>query len=180
METIIEEKLKLIGKNPNDDSIYQEIVFKTPREERMVDKLLEQSEHRLSMLNSTIRPKPNYSPTSKIVRAAAIMAAINPTPIYSCDQMLYLKSNGRVCYNSQCYDLSTYSLMLSDGQTACFNDLNNERLSIQFNRIDHMARYSKLYVTAEYKITNAMTWNVLVMEHVGMVNNVAMGTNSMF
>ncbi|CAK1587390.1 unnamed protein product [Parnassius mnemosyne] len=49
--------------------------------------------------------------------------------------------------------------MLSEGQTACFNDLDNNRLSIKFENMYNIGRYSKLYDTSSYNITNTMTWN---------------------
>lgn len=160
MDEIIKRRMKLSEKDPNNEEIYAEILYNRSADYNEANRLLKVSEQRLRFSREYQRvPTPNGIGLSKaIVTGTAILAAI-PQPTYQCDQMMYLKSNGRICYNNRCFDLSTYSLMLSDGQTACFNDLENNRLSIRLDNIYNIERYSKLYDTASYNITNRMTWN---------------------
>lgn len=155
----MKRRFELTEVNTTDDVLdYSEIIYNRSEDEREIDRLLARSE----LLASNTRPRPaprtRYSHAGNIVRATAILAAI-PNPIYACNQLLYLKSNGRVCYNNNCYDLSTYTLSIGDGETVCFNDLNNDRLSIKLDNLIHIVRYSKIYKTSDYTITNKMTWN---------------------
>lgn len=164
MNEVVKRRLALSGKDSDKEELYAEIIYQGSADERDVNYMLRKSEKRLAdfrTMKMHQRPtyKPKYAPAMNIVRGTAILAAIGTTPVYGCDQMLYLKSNGRICYKDSCYDLSTYSLMLADGETACFNDVNNERLSIKFTRMEHHTRFSKLYDTCDYNITNTMTWN---------------------
>ncbi|CAH2240147.1 jg20694 [Pararge aegeria aegeria] len=168
IDNIIEEnRLKLMRQlcPENKDPIYSEIVYNRSIEYRQANELLERSESRLRMLTE-LRDNDRYKyirsrQISKTIVAGLAIASAVPKDTYGCDQMLYIKSNGRICYSGKCYDLSTYSLSLSDGETAFFNDLNNERLSIKLDSIYNIARFSSLYDTSSYTISNEMTWNCL-------------------
>ncbi|CAH0730953.1 unnamed protein product, partial [Brenthis ino] len=128
--------------------------------------MLKQSEDRVRFLqdlenNKKYRSIKKTTSVSKALVTGIALTTMAPNDTYGCDQMLYLKSNGRICYSDKCYDLSTYSLSLADGETACFNDLNNEKLSIKLDSIYNIARFSSLYDTSSYDIINEMHWNCL-------------------
>lgn len=164
---IVEKRIKLIKKliPENEDPIYSEIIYNKSSDYKKVNDMLKWSEDRAMMLQELSRNdkyvKRQSLNLSKALTTGLAVTTMVPKDTYGCDQMLYIKSNGRICYSGKCYDLSTYSLSLSDGETACFNDLNNNRLSIKLDSIHNIARFSSLYDTSSYIITNKMHWNCL-------------------
>ncbi|KAL4714703.1 hypothetical protein ACJJTC_005193 [Scirpophaga incertulas] len=142
---IIRNRLKLIKQlAPTDEEpIYSEIVYNRSSDYRKVNEMLKRSEDRTMMLKELSTNKQYVKRRASNLSGALVtglaIASTIPQNTYGCNQMLYIKSNGRICYSGKCYDLSTYSLSLSDGETACFNDLDNNRLSIKLESIYNVA-----------------------------------------
>lgn len=72
--------------------------------------------------------------------------------IRSCDNNLYISSKGKICEDIGCEETSTKTFPIQTGQTICFYDEKNSKLSIHIREAYNINYYDQLYDTSDFDI----------------------------
>lgn len=68
-------------------------------------------------------------------------------------------TNGKICDNTQCKDLSMCSFPIQTDESICFKDIAGEILQIKIHESVSKLRYKKMYLTTDYDIHTNSYWN---------------------
>lgn len=70
----------------------------------------------------------------------------------ACDTTLFMHANGKICDETKCHEVNTYSFPLQTGNTICFDDMNNNIFKINIVKTSNVVHYQKVYRTSDYKL----------------------------
>lgn len=73
-------------------------------------------------------------------------------PVLTCDQTLYMTSQGKICNQPNCFDTSVLDFQLKTGSTICFRSTHGTNLTVTFDSIKSKQLYYPIYKTSDYEV----------------------------
>ncbi|BEP11643.1 glycoprotein precursor [Anopheles stephensi orthophasmavirus] len=99
-----------------------------------------------------LKTKRESSMTNVIMNPVALVVIFFICDALSCDNTLYIRSDGKVCDSMGCIETSMYELPLMTGSVVCFRDTAGELLKFKIAKATIRTRYNQIYYTSEYDL----------------------------
>lgn len=168
---IMEQRMRLRKELTGDEPIYDKICIKDVVSDAEYLKVLERkvtdSPHYI--LGRPKMPLP-LSDEARVVTysirrpafskyTTTIMVMCMVSLVSCCDKTLYLSTQGKVCDEASCVEISTYQFSIKNGQAVCFNTPEGKTLKVHLRNTNIIIRYQASYYTCDYKLTKKSTYS---------------------